>query len=270
MKKRITSIIAGTAIAGAMAVVAFGIAGNASAKPVVSNNAISLSAAAAMPNHMGGGKGEEVVATVLGLTATELRTQLDVGKTLAQVATAQGVAVQRVIDAIVAEKQAYLAQEVASGELTQAQADAKSANITTKVTEMVNTVRPAKPAGGRGGKSQEAVATVLDLTATELRTRLDAGKTLAQVASDQGIAVQKVIDVIVTDIKAHLAQEVASGELTQAEADAKSANITTKVTEMVNTVRPAKPAGGRGGHGRGRGEMRGQRMEGTTAPSTNS
>ena len=174
MKKRITSIIAGTAIAGAMAVVAFGIAGNASAKPVVSNNAISLSAAAAMPNHMGSGKGGEVVATVLGLTATELRTQLD------------------------------------------------------------------------------------------------AGKTLAQVALDQGIAVQKVIDVIVTDIKAHLAEEVASGELTQAEADAKSANITTKVTEMVNTVRPAKPAGGRGGHGRGRGEMRGPRMEGTTAPSTNS
>ena len=219
---------------------------------------------------MGSGKGGEVVATVLGLTATELRTQLDAGKTLAQVATAQGVAVQRVIDAIVAEKQAYLAQEVASGELTQAQADAKSANIIAKVTEKVNTVRPAKPEGGRGGKSQEAVATVLGLTATELRTQLDAGKTLAQVALDQGIAVQKVIDVIVTDIKAHLAEEVASGQLTQAEADAKSASVTAKATEKVNTVRPAKPAGGRGGRDGGRGAMRGQNMEGTTAPSTNS
>jgi hypothetical protein len=151
MRNRITSIIAGTAIAGAMTVVAFGVSGSVSAKPILSENAVSLSALSATPKHMGGGKGSEAVATVLGLTATELRTQLDAGKTLAQVATAQGVAVQRVIDAIVAEKQAHLAQEVASGELTQAQADAKSANITTKVTEMVNTVRPAKPAGGRGG-----------------------------------------------------------------------------------------------------------------------
>ena len=263
-------MIAGTAIAGAMAVVAFGVSGSVSAKPIMSDNAVSLSALSATPKHMGGGKGSEVVATVLGLTATELRTQLDAGKTLAQVATAQGVAVQRVIDAIVAEKQAYLAQEVASGELTQAQADAKSANITTKVTEMVNTVRPAKPAGGRGGKSQEVVATVLGLTATELRTQLDAGKTLAQVATAQGVAVQRVIDAIVAEKQAYLAQEVASGELTQAQADAKSANITTKVTEMVNTVRPAKPAAGRGGRDGGRGAMRGQRMEGTTAPSTNS
>ena len=114
------------------------------------------------------------------------------------------------------------------------------------------------------------MATVLGLTATELRTQLDAGKTLAQVATAQGVAVQRVIDAIVAEKQAYLAQEVASGELTQAQADAKSANITTKVTEMVNTVRPAKPAGGRGGHGRGRGAMRGQRMEGTTAPSTNS
>ena len=151
MKKRITSIIAGTAIAGAMAVVAFGVAGNAGARPVMSGASSSSSAAAGMPKHMGGGKGSEVVSTVLGLTSTELRTQLDAGKSLAQVATAQGVAVQRVVDAIVAEKQAHLAQEVASGELTQAQADAKLANVTAKVTEMVNTVGSAHSEGGRGG-----------------------------------------------------------------------------------------------------------------------
>ncbi len=152
MRNRVTSIIAGTAIAGAMTVAAFGVSGSVSAKPIMSDNAVSLSALSAMPKHMGGGKGSEVVATVLGLTATELRTQLDAGKTLAQVATVQGVAVQRVIDAIVAEKQAHLAQEVASGKHTQAEVDARLANLETRVTEMVNKVRPAHPANGRGGR----------------------------------------------------------------------------------------------------------------------
>ena len=81
---------------------------------------------------------------------------------------------------------------------------------------------------------------------------------------------QRVVDAIVAEKQAHLAQEVASGELTQAQADAKLANVTAKVTEMVNTVGSAHSEGGRGGHGRGRGEMRGQHMKGTTAPSTNS
>lgn len=143
-------MIAGTAIAAAIAVVAFGTAGNASANPVVSNNAISLSAAAAKPNHMGGGKDQVVVADILGLSVTALRTQLGSGKTLAQVAATQGVAVQKVIDAIVADKKAYMAAKVALGEFTQTEADAKLAMITAKVTEMVNSVRPAKPEGGRG------------------------------------------------------------------------------------------------------------------------
>ena len=74
--------------------------------------------------------------------------------------------------------------------------------------------------------------------------------------------VAAVVDVIVADVQAHIAEEVASGEMTQAQADAKLAEVTTKVTKMVNSVRPAGMGegkhggnghggkGGRGGHGR--------------------
>jgi hypothetical protein len=152
MGKRITSIVAGTTIAGAIAVVAFGIAGNAGAQSVQSARSTAATGAIVVPQHGGPEKNLDAVSTVLGLTAAELRTQLGAGKTLAQVATTQGVAVQRVIDVIVAQKRAYMAEEVASGELTQAQADAKLVDVTTKVTGMVNTVRPARSEGGRGGR----------------------------------------------------------------------------------------------------------------------
>jgi hypothetical protein len=152
MRKRITPIIAGAVIAGAVAVVAFGVGGNAGAKPVLVATSVQSSSTGAQPQHGGPGKNVDAVASVLGLTASELRTQIDAGKTLAQVATAQGVDVQKVIDTIVSEMKAHLAVEVASGEHTQAEVDAKLAELDARVTEMVNKVRPAHPANGRGGR----------------------------------------------------------------------------------------------------------------------
>jgi hypothetical protein len=152
MRKRMTPIIAGTAIAGAVAVVVFGVGGNAGAKPVMPTTSVQSSSTGAQPQHGGPGKNVDAVASVLGLTTSELRTQLDAGKTIAQVATTQGVDVQKVIDTIVSEMKAHLATEVASGKHTQAEVDARLANLETRVTEMVNKVRPAHPANGRGGR----------------------------------------------------------------------------------------------------------------------
>lgn len=120
---------------------------------------------------------------------------------------------------------------------------------------MLSKVGIAKPAhDGRGPvKSLANVATVLKLTEAELKAQLDSGKSLADVAKAQSVDVSAVIEVIVTDVKAHIADEVASGEITQAQADAKLAEVTTRVTEMVNSVRPAGMGegkhGGRGGRG---------------------
>ena len=120
---------------------------------------------------------------------------------------------------------------------------------------MLSKVGIAKPAhDGRGPvKSLANVATVLKLTEAELKAQLDSGKSLADVAKAQSVDVSAVIEVIVTDVKAHIADEVASGEITQAQADAKLAEVTTRVTEMVNSVRPVGMGegkhGGRGGRG---------------------
>jgi hypothetical protein len=127
---------------------------------------------------------------------------------------------------------------VVNGTLTQAQLD-------TVVQTLVNNM----PRGGRGdhgdrggrgerGKHLEAAATALGMTADELRAELQAGTTIAQVAADQGVDVQDVIDALVAGAKAHLDEEVASGEHTQAEADAKLAEITARITDRVNNGKP--------------------------------
>ncbi len=250
MNKQLRSVIAGTAIVVAMGTIGLGVVGSAQAQQVKSSSVTVLNTSMTSVNDgpQGGGKNVAAIASVLKLTEAELKTQVQSGKTLAQIATAQGVSVQSVVDVLVADMQAHIADEVTSGEITQAQADTKLAGLTAKVTEMVNTVRPARGEGMRGGpqgggKNVAAIASVLKLTEAELKTQVQSGKTLAQIATAQGVDVKLVIDAIVADVKTHIADEVMSGEITQAEADTKLAGLTAKVTEMVNTVRPARGEG---------------------------
>ncbi len=92
----------------------------------------------------GGGFGGEAAATALGITVDELRTALRDGQSIAQVAESKGVAIETVIDAIVAERTAKIEEKVTAGDLTREEADEKLAALRERVTEQVNSTRPAR------------------------------------------------------------------------------------------------------------------------------
>ena len=76
----------------------------------------------------------EAAAQKLGMTTTELLTQLRSGQTLAQIAQAKGTTEQAVIDAALAAAKTRLSQAVADGDLTQAQADSIYTQLEQKGT----------------------------------------------------------------------------------------------------------------------------------------
>ncbi len=193
-------------------------------------------------------------AKALGMTEAELTTELQGGKSIADVAKAKSVNLDTVIAAITAGFKAHLDEEVASGEHTQAEADAKLAEFKTRVTSMVNTAGLPQR-GGKGGHgpmrfATAKLATTLKLSQTELQTQLQSGKSLKQIADAQKVDIADVKATLTSDFKAHLDEEVASGEHTQAEADAKLAEFKTRLDDMVNRVGPAD---GPEGHGHGHG-----------------
>lgn len=81
------------------------------------------------------------------------------------------------------------------------------------------------PGGGRGlGQVElEAAAKVLNMTADELSTALQSGKTLEQIASDAGVDFTKVQDAIqaahATELRDRITQAVTDGTITQENAD---------------------------------------------------
>lgn len=175
----------------------------------------------------------EAAATALGMTVDELRTALVAGQTIAEIATVQGVDVDTVIDAMVAD---------ASDELRE------------RITAFVNGEAPlGGPGGGHhggpgSGARLDAVATALGMTEDELKAALQEGQSIAEIATAEGVDLQTVIDALVADAEAHLDEAVADGRLTQAEADEKKAELETRITEMVNAE-----GGFRGGPGGGYG-----------------
>lgn len=146
MKSRVAGIICGTAIVMGVSVAAFSLVGTAHAK---SSNALSSLSQMNVSHGDHGRPDLSNLASVLGLSTSELQTQLQSGKKLAEIATAQSVDVAKVIDAIVADVKTKLAAEVVAGELSQTEADSKLAEITTRVTDMVNNGRPEGRMGVR-------------------------------------------------------------------------------------------------------------------------
>jgi hypothetical protein len=93
-------------------------------------------------NGFGGGGpfgGLSAAMSYLGLSASELRTQLASGKTLAQIANAtSGKSAAGLIDAMVAAQKQQLDQAVSSGRISQSAADQIESNLKSRVTAMVN------------------------------------------------------------------------------------------------------------------------------------
>jgi hypothetical protein len=84
----------------------------------------------------------DAAAAYLGLTRTELQTQLSQGKTLAQVAKARDKSVDGLIDALVADEKKELDAAVSAGRLTRAQADELLAGAKQRFTDLVNGKMP--------------------------------------------------------------------------------------------------------------------------------
>ena len=72
------------------------------------------------------------------------------------------------------------------------------------------------------------------------------GQSIAEVAQDNGVAVSTVVDAMIAEAQSAIDQAVEDGRLTQDQADEKKADLSDRVTSIVNGE---TPLGGGWGHG---------------------
>ncbi len=179
-----------------------------------------------------GGKGGHLTALVTAGTITQA--QADAIKAAFDAARpAQGTAKPATPPTEaerLAKHKAVLAPLVSAGTITQAQADA---------------VIAAMPAGGghgghrggRGGRGGNGgfaahaatIAKTLGMTEAELKTQIDSGKTIAQIAASKGVSLDTVVN-------AYLAEEKVEHP------EATEADLKARILDRLNNVRPPRPA----------------------------
>ncbi|MCS7324466.1 MAG: hypothetical protein RMJ86_07360 [Anaerolineae bacterium] len=167
------------------------------------------------------------IASALNMSVAELQAELQAGKSVADVAAARGVALEKVVNALVDEYKKQLDAAVAAGRLTQAQADALLANFRAVLpghlqVRAVPGLRLKNFAfrSPKGGISLTTVASAIGISEAELIAELRAGKSIADVAAAKGVALDKVSNALADAYKQALDASVAAGRLTQAQADA--------------------------------------------------
>lgn len=106
---------------------------------------------------------------------------------------------------------------------------------------MASTLAEKMPRGGPGGhggpgggRALETAAGVLGVSADELRSALEGGKSLADVAAEKGVAKDELVARLTKAVETRLAEQVSSGRLTQAQADERKAELTARITEQVD------------------------------------
>lgn len=174
-------------------------------------------------------------ATYIGISEADLRTQLQSGKSLADVAVANG----KTRDGLIAA-------------LTQA--------ATTQIATLVDKQNPFPKGGpgfgrgdhfGFGMDETTAASTYLGISEADLRTQLQSGKTLGQIAdATAGKSRDGLIQAIVADETAKIDAAQTAGRITADQGTTLKANLTQRVTTFVDATRPAKGSMDLGfGHG---------------------
>jgi hypothetical protein len=175
------------------------------------------------------------IAGYLGLTKDELRAQLESGKTLAQIASAQGKSVSGLEDVMYTDAKTHLDQAVANGKLTSEQEQTMLAELKSHLDDIVNSTGPRMAVKGvGGGPFGEAAAAYLGLTPAELRAQIESGKTLAQVAADQGKSVDGLESAILAGAKARLDDAVAAGKITAAQEQQMLDRLAAHIDDLIN------------------------------------
>jgi hypothetical protein len=208
----------------------------------------------------------KAVADYLGISQDTLMSDLQSGKTLEQIAEANGKTKDGVKQAIHDAAKTSLDQAVKDGKLTQTVENDVLSKLDANLDTLVTTSGPLKFGfqgrerhggfgfrfgfhGAAGVDVLSTAATYIGISESDLQTALQSGKSLAQVAQDHGKTKDGLKQAIHDATKTSLDQAVKDGKLTQQVADQILAKTDSGLEMIVTSDGPFGRPHFRGGFG---------------------
>jgi hypothetical protein len=213
-----------------------------------------------------------VGGTGAGIAATQLRSSpSEESKAIVSDAAQQlGVQPEQLSKALKTAMEKQVDAAVAAGRLTKAQGDALKQRIESNDFPLFGPF-PLGFGGhfgffGHHGFPGLDAASYLGLTESQLDSKVESGKTLAQVAKDQGRSVNGLVAAMKADLKQKLDRAVSDGRITKSDENKALSDADQRLKNFVNgkLIRPARPEGWFG-HRNDFGARRGTGFEGPPA-----
>ena len=238
MQLSIRSKVAAVGLAGVVAVMS--VAGVAMAEGRPSGGHRGGAATAAIKN----------IIEESGLDSAVFKEGAEAGKSIDVILAENGLDADVIEAAVLADLDAKLDEKVAAGDLTEEQAGV----IAAKAADALDRLMAATPDGERPGGGHDAnreqvrraligiAADTIGVTAEALVAELKDGATIAEVATENGVAPETVIDAMVDAAEARVDAAVANGNLPAEKAEAVKAKLAERIAKLVNEGRPSRGA----------------------------
>lgn len=168
----------------------------------------------------------KVTAELTDLSEDEVVAALEEGQTFAEIAAAEGVEAQEIVDAALTEAETRLQEAVDAGRLSEEQVDQMLERLAEELPERLE--QPWQMGGfgpfGEGFWTMyDEVAEALGLTPEALFSELHDGKSLEEIAEAQGVEMEAVRDALEAArgelMQEAIARAVENGRMTQEQAD---------------------------------------------------
>ncbi len=192
----------------------------------------------------------DVVTETLDMTEDELRDAFSEGKSLADIAADQGVAVDDLKAALEAAATERIDQAVEDERIDADRAAEMKENLGDRIDELIERTPGDRFGRGHGHHAHgggEALAEFLGLSVDELRAAMADGGTLAELAEAQGVSEDDLVAFLLDSVEERLDQAVENGRLDADDAEDKLDGAAERIEEHINSEFGERP--GRKGHG---------------------
>lgn len=169
--------------------------------------------------------------TFLKIDKETFRSEMKAGKTLAAIAQQQGISEQELKNFMIQQMSQRIEQGVKDGKLTAEQAEKMKQNMDKRATDRINGNVPMR--GHRFVDNKELLS-LLKVDAQTFRAEMKAGKSLAVVAKEHGVAEQTLKDFLLKQMQQHLDDAVKAGRVSADKAETMKAGMEQRVDNMMN------------------------------------
>lgn len=207
------------------------------------NQQRDMKACHSMGQHMRpGGQNHRAMLELLKIDEATFRSELKAGKSLGQIAVEHGASEQAVIDMVKQHMTERIEEGIKSGRLTAEQGAKRKDDVGQRAEQMVKSA--PGPRGGFGlgkfgqhpmgnGQDHKELLELLKIDENTLRSEFKAGKTLGQIAVEQGVSEQEVIDLKIQHMTNRIEEGVKAGRLTEEQGAQMKADVEQRAEQMV-------------------------------------